>query len=62
MSFLRRIVRNSTVSKAVPIKKAFVPFPLGRDPSSLPKLEWVWIRDIDDRPISVRSIISCLQT
>ncbi|CAH8269470.1 unnamed protein product [Arabidopsis lyrata] len=53
MSFLRRIVRNSTVSKAVPVAKAFMPYPLGRDPSSLPKLEWVSIRNIDDRPISL---------
>ncbi|CAE6079922.1 unnamed protein product [Arabidopsis arenosa] len=60
MSSLRRIVRNSTVSKAVPIKKAFVPYPLGRDPSSLPKLEGVWISDIDDRPISLRYRVTAM--
>ncbi|AEE80130.1 unnamed protein product [Arabidopsis thaliana] len=54
MSLLRRIVRNSTVSKAVPVAKAFMPYPLGRDPSSLPKLDPVSISYIDSRPISLR--------
>ncbi|XP_010473812.1 PREDICTED: pentatricopeptide repeat-containing protein At3g60960, mitochondrial [Camelina sativa] len=48
MSLLRRIVRNSTVSKV------FKPYPLGTDPSSLRKLDPVSIRDIDNRPISLR--------
>ncbi|CAE6078407.1 unnamed protein product [Arabidopsis arenosa] len=60
MSLLRRIVRNSTVSKAVLVAKAFKPYPLGRDPSSLPKLDTVSIRDIDDRPISLRYRVTAM--
>lgn len=51
MSLLRRIVRNST---------AFKPYPLGRDPSSLPKLDTASIRDIDNRPISLRYRVTAM--
>ncbi|VVB06518.1 unnamed protein product [Arabis nemorensis] len=52
MSLLRRIVQNPTVSRAVPVAKLFVPYPLGRDPSSIPKINPVC--NIDRRPISLR--------
>ncbi|KAF8092449.1 hypothetical protein N665_0415s0064 [Sinapis alba] len=56
MSFLRRIVQNRTLSKAVPVGKPLIPFPLGRrDPSSLPKIEPNRDEiDMDRRPISLR--------
>ncbi|EFH39210.1 hypothetical protein ARALYDRAFT_920938 [Arabidopsis lyrata subsp. lyrata] len=60
MSPLRRIIRNATVSKAVPVAKAFKPYPLGRDPSSLPKLKWVSISETDNRSISLRYRVTAM--
>ncbi|KAG2324635.1 hypothetical protein Bca52824_007363 [Brassica carinata] len=61
MSFLRRIVRNPTVSKAVPVAKALIPFPLGRDPSSLPKIDPNCDDiDRDSRPISLRYRVTAM--
>ncbi|EOA22964.1 hypothetical protein CARUB_v10003704mg [Capsella rubella] len=58
MSLLRRIVHNST--KAVPVAKAFRPYPLGRDPSSLLKLDPVSITDFDSRPLSLRYRVTAM--
>ncbi|CAF2059954.1 unnamed protein product [Brassica napus] len=61
MSFLRRIVQNPTLSKAVPVGKAMIPFPLGRDPSSLPKINPNCDDiDMDRRPISLRYRVTAM--
>ncbi|KAJ4884894.1 Pentatricopeptide repeat-containing protein [Raphanus sativus] len=61
MSFLRRIVQNPTLSKAVPVGKALIPFPLGRDPSSLPKINPNCDAiGMDHRPISLRYRVTAM--
>ncbi|KAF8108532.1 hypothetical protein N665_0108s0067 [Sinapis alba] len=60
MSLLRRVVKNPTVSKAVPVAKLYIPYPLGRDPSSLPKIDPNSDTYLDRRPISLRYRVSAM--
>lgn len=57
MSLLRRVVKNPTVSK---VSKLYVPYPVGRDPSSLPKIDPNSRNCIDNRPISLRYRVSAM--
>ncbi|KAL1219197.1 Pentatricopeptide repeat-containing protein [Cardamine amara subsp. amara] len=55
MSLLRR-----SVAKAVPVANALVPYPLGRYPCSLPKLDTDLSDYIDRRPISIRYRVTAM--
>ncbi|CAA7023044.1 unnamed protein product [Microthlaspi erraticum] len=57
MSVLRRIVQSPTVSNAA---KAFIPYPLGREPSSVPKIFPIYETYIDRRPISLRYRVTAM--